>query len=125
MTLEIRNLCILALSIFCIAGTSLPASAHAGLEASMPVEGESLEKSPKKIVLTFTEDIKVISTAVLNAEGQKVGKTGRAIADGTVLSIPLHEPLIDGTYKVDYQVVGLTDSHPIAGSIAFSIQSRR
>lgn len=125
MNNRIGILRMLTLSIVCAMGVSGLALAHAGLESSIPAAGEILEDVPHEIVLTFTEDIKVIGASILDAREQKVGGLGQPKVDGKILSIPLNGSLKDGTYRVEYQVVGIADSHPIIGSVSFSIRSNQ
>lgn len=125
MNNRIGLLRMLTLSIVCAMGVSGLALAHAGLESSIPAAGEILGDVPHEIVLTFTEDIKVIGASILDAKEQKVGGLGQPKVDGKILSIPLNESLKDGTYRVEYQVVGIADSHPIIGSVSFSIRSNQ
>lgn len=125
MNNRIGLLRMLTLSIVCAMGVSGLALAHAGLESSIPAAGEILGDVPHEIVLTFTEDIKVIGASILDAKEQKVGGLGQPKVDGKILSIPLNGSLKDGAYRVEYQVVGIADSHPIIGSVSFSIRSNQ
>lgn len=111
--------------VLCAIFADTPAQAHARLESSNPAADAILGALPTELLLTFSEPIKLINAAVVKAQGQEAKGFGPARVEGEILNIPITGSLTNGVYKVNYQVVGTTDSHPIGGSLAFTIQMER
>ncbi|WP_416956452.1 copper resistance CopC/CopD family protein [Nocardioides sp. T5] len=99
-----------------------PASAHAELIETDPVEGAVVETAPDTVTLTFNEPVRLTSqeVAVYDAEGDEVDST--AGANGTEVTVDLAgaADLADGTYVVSWNVLS-GDGHPISGALTFSV----
>jgi copper transport protein len=112
----------LLIGLFCVLlGPAGPASAHAALVNSDPGSGTIVPDAPNKVTLTFSESIQLISgkIQVLAPDGSRADQ-GDPQATGTSVVIPLRSGGGRGTYLVSYRVVS-ADSHPVAGSLTFSV----
>ncbi|GEM00335.1 copper resistance CopC/CopD family protein [Cellulomonas terrae] len=101
-------------------GPAGPASAHATLVSSDPVEGAVLDAAPDRIRLTFDEAVAAVpdGAQVFDAEGAPVAAS--AAATGKELTVSLPERVGPGTYVVVWRVVS-EDGHPVSGSLTFSV----
>ncbi|WP_405907735.1 MULTISPECIES: copper resistance CopC/CopD family protein [unclassified Streptomyces] len=120
---RVRTLLLLFLAVtgVLLAGAA-PASAHAALTGSDPMQGTVVDKAPTQVSLTFSEQVALSDNAlqVLDPKGERVD-TGKATnTSGTTYAVQLHSGLPDGTFTVTYQVVS-ADSHPVSGAFTFSI----
>nr|WP_203816236.1 copper resistance protein CopC [Actinoplanes ferrugineus] len=102
-------------------GPAAPASAHAALVASDPGNGTIVPDAPNKVTLNFSESVSVVSgkIQVLGPGGSRADQGEPTVSGGT-LSIPLRSGGGRGTYLVSYRVIS-ADSHPVGGSITFSV----
>lgn len=103
--------------------TSTPASAHAVVTSSTPIDGQNLAVSPQEVQITFSEGVSsdLGGLTVLNSSGDRVDNNDSKVgATGTVLSATVQPDLTDGTYVMNYRVVS-ADGHPIAGAIVFGV----
>jgi copper transport protein len=102
-------------------GPAAPASAHAVLVASDPSSDTIVPDAPNKVTLTFSESVQLISgkIQVLAPDGSRADQ-GEPQANGNTVVIPLRSGGARGTYLVSYRVVS-ADSHPVAGSLTFSV----
>jgi copper transport protein len=100
-----------------------PASAHALLTATDPVDGAALSASPTRIVLSYSESVRVSddSIRVLDAAGNRVDN-GHAGPGGKAsqAAVQVRPGLPTGTYVVSWRVIS-ADSHPVSGAFAFGI----
>ncbi|WP_306324012.1 MULTISPECIES: copper resistance CopC/CopD family protein [unclassified Streptomyces] len=114
-------LLFLAVTGALLAGAA-PASAHAALTGSDPKQGAVVDSAPKKVSLTFSEDVAISDGAVrvLDPAGKRVDDGKVTHPGGTTYAVGLHSGLPDGTFTVAYQVVS-ADSHPVSGAYTFSI----
>lgn len=99
---------------------ALPASAHADLVGSNPVDGSVLENAPESITLSFNSKIlnATAELAVSNSSGELMTGIVAEIVQTNVTAVwPLELP--GDTYTVAYRVVS-DDGHPITGSFSFS-----
>ncbi|MEQ8315093.1 MAG: copper resistance protein CopC [Gammaproteobacteria bacterium] len=99
------------------------AFSHTALKESFPAQGSELNVSPEQIQLSFTEEVRLLRldvVAALDSSEKKVdiGFAPESVAK-TEYSVPL-PALSPGNYRVDWSVMG-ADSHPVQGSVAFSI----
>ncbi|KUJ70236.1 hypothetical protein ACZ90_04865 [Streptomyces albus subsp. albus] len=101
-----------------------PASAHAALTGTDPVEGSVLQTAPKRVTLTFSEGVLLSddSVRVLDPHGRRVdtGDPGHVDGKSSTASVALHAGLPDGTFTVAWKAVS-ADSHPVGGAFTFSI----
>ncbi|MEH1127628.1 copper resistance CopC/CopD family protein [Micromonospora sp. CPCC 206061] len=97
-----------------------PASAHAVLSSSNPIQGAVVASAPTEVVLTFTESVRQVpgKILVLGPDGNRVDK-GEPTFAGAVVTIPVDQGG-NGTYLVSYRVIS-ADSHPVAGGYTYSV----
>ncbi|WP_187264877.1 copper resistance CopC/CopD family protein [Homoserinibacter sp. GY 40078] len=97
-----------------------PASAHADFLGSDPEDGAALEVAPVEATLRFSEDVTVAAGGIrlfrVAADPVPLVTTSR---DG-VVTVELPELADDARYVIAWEVVSV-DSHPIAGTISFSV----
>jgi copper transport protein len=98
-----------------------PASAHAVLSSSNPIQGAVVATAPAEVVLTFTESVRQVpgKILVLGPDGNRVDK-GEPTFAGAVVTIPVDQGGGNGTYLVSYRVIS-ADSHPVAGGYTYSV----
>ena len=103
---------------------SAPAYAHAALVSTDPGDGARVATAPRKVTLTFNENIASPAFVVVTApDGTKV-KTGKiSILDHTV-STTVAASDMKGIYTMTYRVVS-ADSHPVEGSTTFTVTTGR
>jgi len=119
-----RPLLTLALAALWLAGTAAGAGAHAVVRGSDPPAGASLERPPRRVLLTFTEapDPTLSSIQVLDASGRAVGAGRTAAVPGRPLQLQASVgKLGDGTYAVSWRTVSRVDGHVTRGAFAFSV----
>jgi copper transport protein len=111
----------LLLGLFCVLLGASPASAHAALVASDPSTNSIVPDAPNKVTLTFSESVQLVpgKTQVLAPDGSRADQGDPAV-DGATLTIPLRSGGARGTYLVSFRVIS-ADSHPVGGSITFSV----
>ena len=118
----------LTVLVICLVGATPPASGHAVLLASLPVDGSTVDTPPSQLSLQFDEDVHVGSTAfhLFDGSGTPVdlpparSLAAPAAADATVVGVPL-PPLARGRYLVRWQSITSDDFHPVSGSFTFGI----
>jgi copper transport protein len=109
---------------------ALPASAHATLIGSDPVDGASLASAPTTVVLHFDEDILLAATHAdivddtpgataapavpLVISGARPGATARDV----VAQLPTLE---SGAYEVRWRAVSASDLHETHGTVVFGL----
>ena len=110
-------------AIIAVAPAPAAEALHLQLDASMPAAGQTLEASPEKIVLEFSErpELAVARVAIDNA---KLGKITRSEEDETILWVAVEEPLAAGTHTVNW-VTSSGDGHPVTGEFSFTVSARR
>lgn len=104
-----------------VLGPAAPASAHAALVASDPGNGTIVPDAPNRVTLTFSESVQLLSgkIQVLAPDGSRADQGEPEVA-GTTVTIPLRTGGGRGTYLVSYRVIS-ADSHPVAGSLTYSV----
>ncbi|WP_336047614.1 copper resistance protein CopC [Streptomyces sp. CA2R101] len=106
-------------------GGAAPASAHAALTGSTPVQGSVVDHAPGQVTLTFSEGVAMgdSSIRVLDPRGKRVDR-GKLLnlSSGNVVKYGAGLPpgLGNGTYTVTWQAVS-ADSHPVSGAFTFSV----
>lgn len=105
-----------ALAVLALAAAQ--ASGHAGLSAAEPADGAVLERAPAAVVLRFSEPVTPIAIRLFDRAGTRVEL--QATAEGETVRAALPPALPAGPYLVSYRVTSL-DSHPVGGTIAFSV----
>ena len=105
-----------------VLSTPAPASAHATLVSTDPRSGAVLGAMPERATLTFSEPVRAVAgrIQVIGPDGKRIA-AGEPTTSGKTLTVPLRaadDPR--GTYLISYRVIS-ADSHPIAGTITFSV----
>jgi hypothetical protein len=101
-------------------GGAIPASAHADLTGTSPVDGAVLESEPESLTLSFNSRILdgMAEIAVTNSLDELVTGVVAESASTTVTALwPADLP--GDTYVVAYRIVS-EDGHPITGTFSFS-----
>lgn len=108
------------LVLLAVLGTAAPASAHATLVSSDPVEGSVLTETPDVVTFTFDESVSLPpdGVQVFDAAGDPVD--AEAASRDTVITADLPDTLEQGSYVVVWRAIS-ADGHPIAGSLTFAI----
>lgn len=105
-------------------GLGLTADAHALLRSSVPADGQTLDRAPAQVSITFTErpDPRLSIVHVYNAGGQKLerGRAQPASADPNTLLVALPS-LPNGVYTVGWTTVSAVDGHVASGAFAFGV----
>lgn len=96
------------------------AVAHATLLSSVPADAALLSQAPAEVVLRFDEPVAPISLRLIDNAGAALPLEGQARTQGENVHVPLPATLKQGTYLLSYRVVS-ADSHPVVGSLAFSV----
>ncbi|MGQ0463682.1 MAG: copper resistance CopC/CopD family protein [Sporichthyaceae bacterium] len=100
-----------------------PAAAHAQLVSSDPAANARLDSSPQQVVLRFSEDVSLIERGMrLLGSDAKERPLGAVSVDDAAVTVPIVDTLADGPYVLVYRVVS-ADSHPVAGTIPFTVGS--
>jgi methionine-rich copper-binding protein CopC len=100
------------------------AFAHAQLLGSKPRHGETLERSPARVVLTFDEgiDTGLVQLQVEDAAGRRAHR-GEPFHPGgreELVAVRLR-PGLEGTYVARYRVIS-EDGHPVAKRTVFRVR---
>ncbi|MCP3763627.1 copper resistance protein CopC [Domibacillus sp. A3M-37] len=98
-------------------------SAHTGLESSSPADGETITEPVQNISLTFETVIESGSSFTLNSESAEVPLESVTVTDNVVKGSTA-EPLQNGTYTVDWRIVG-EDGHLIEGTYGFTVSAKQ
>jgi copper transport protein len=124
----LRRLSAGLLLLVALSGGSLllaaPASAHAVLISSDPVDGSRLNRSPSSVTIRFDEPVGLDPgyLRVVDASGRRVdaGPASHPNSDGAEIEVGLQPGLGDGSYLASYRVIS-ADSHPVSGSIRYVV----
>jgi methionine-rich copper-binding protein CopC len=101
-------------------GGALPASAHADLVSTDPVDGSVLESAPELITLSFNSNLlkSMAELAVSNSAGELIPGIVAESVQATASALwPADLP--GDTYTIAYRIVS-EDGHPVTGSFSFS-----
>ncbi|BBH66345.1 hypothetical protein ACTI_30300 [Actinoplanes sp. OR16] len=98
-----------------------PALAHAVLSGSDPGNGTIVPDAPNRVTLTFSESVQLVpgKIRVIAPDGSQADQ-GDPTVSGAEVTIPLRSGGGRGTYLVSYRVIS-ADSHPVAGTITYSV----
>ena len=96
------------------------AHAHAVLIESQPADGAVLREAPREVVLRFNEPVAPVMLRVLDIEAKAIADGSQARIENETLRLALPPDLPNATYVVTYRVISL-DSHPVSGTIMFSL----
>lgn len=97
---------------------------HAGLTGTTPERGSSHETMPAEVTMQFNEEMNRPSWVTVTAPDGSIVAEGEAEVAGHVLTQPLTDPGIAGTYRVDYRAIS-TDGHPVKGQWEFTVTTGR
>jgi copper transport protein len=101
-----------------------PAAAHASLVETVPADGQTLDRIPEQIALTFNDPVTVAAGAVriYDSTGERVDDGASQVPDGApeTVTVPLAGDLAEGTYVVTWRVTS-ADGHPVRGAFTFSV----
>ncbi|OMP65631.1 copper resistance CopC family protein [Domibacillus epiphyticus] len=95
-------------------------SAHTGLDSSSPSNGQTVTKDIQDITLEFETVIEEGSSLSLQAEGENEIPLEDIRLDGNTLSGVTPEPLENGNYTVNWEIIG-EDGHLIDGEYKFTV----
>ena len=109
---------------FALVVQSQVAEAHANLVLSEPSANSTLDASPDRVTLWFTEpmEARFSEIQVLNSAGARVDNEDSTVDanDFTVMSVSLSS-LPDGTYTVAWRNLSTIDGHALRGAFPFSV----
>jgi methionine-rich copper-binding protein CopC len=101
--------------------------AHSFLTSSNPKAGSVLMSFPKKVTLTFNEDLLVVNNqnpntlSISRSDGATL-KTSPAAVIKNTLAVSLQPSKLNfGRFRVTYRAVS-ADGHPITGSFFFTVK---
>lgn len=95
-------------------------SAHTGLSASNPSEGQVISEDLDQITLTFETSIEELSTMELLKDGNVIPLDGLKVENKQIMG-SVAKPLENGSYIIQWKIIG-EDGHPIEGEIHFVVQ---
>lgn len=100
------------------------AQAHTSLKESSPADGQTVSP-PTEIVLTFTDPVNqaVEPRVVVTGPDDTKHQSGKAVAEGAVVTQQLAGELAPGEYTVGWRVVA-QDGHPVSGSFTFTVEGQ-
>src|SRR5919197_6651513 len=120
-----RPVVVFLLTSAVLLATGGTASAHALFRDSDPASGASLDRAPRAVVITFSEqpDLKLSSIGVLDQSGGSVAAGAASAVPGKPLQlrVPLRGGLPGGVYGVVWRVLSRTDGHVTTGSFSFGV----
>jgi copper transport protein len=108
--------------LFAAAG---PASAHASVVSSDPVDGSRLKAAPATVIITFDQPVGLGDVGYLHVTDQNGNKVDAGPAfhpngNGAQVEDKLKPGLGDGTYTASFRIIS-ADSHPVAGTVRFIV----
>ena len=105
-----------------VAGTALPAGAHADFVSSTPRAGSTVQQLPGSVTLTFSEPVRTPAfVEVVAPGGDDVAVGDVRLRDADVIQrLGADAGTGTGTYAMSYRVTS-TDGHPITGTVRFSL----
>lgn len=95
-------------------------SAHTSLTNLSPADGEVVKEEIHEVVLEYNIKIESTSTVkVINEKSEEI--VGTTQVSDNVMTIGFIEPLDNGTYTVEWKIIG-ADGHPIQGIYSFDVR---
>ncbi|HEX6646945.1 MAG TPA: copper resistance protein CopC [Nitrososphaeraceae archaeon] len=99
--------------------------AHPIVIDSNPKQFQSLENSPDRVTVYFSEPIvlQYSQISVIDSEGNKVdeGNSENYNGDTSTISVPLKTDIGEGTFTINTKVLSAVDGHVVDGSVVYSI----
>jgi methionine-rich copper-binding protein CopC len=120
LTAILSGFLLISLALF---SGAVPASAHADLVSTTPVDGAVLESAPQSLTLSFNSTLleAMVELAVSNSDGELVsGVLVESVGTDAIAQWPAGLP--GDAYEVAYRIVS-QDGHPVTGSLRFSYPS--
>jgi len=108
-----------AMAIAALVGASA-AWAHASLVSSEPADQAVVASPPSELLLRFNETVSPIVLRLVHPSGDVVELPSRTQGDGATIAVALPPGLTQGTHLLSWRVIS-ADSHPVGGSLTFSI----
>ncbi|MFS0577275.1 copper resistance CopC family protein [Sporosarcina sp. 179-K 3D1 HS] len=113
-----KNIIMMTILLLIISANAV--SAHTSLTSSAPANGEIIAEDVHEIVLEFDTKIEKTSTVkVFNENNEEIIVSNTQVNDN-VMTGGFMSPLGDGTYTVDWKIIG-ADGHPIQGTYSFMV----
>lgn len=104
--------------------TARPASAHAFVQESAPVDGAVADDPPERAYFRYNEAVTLTDSSLqlLDAMGKRIPIEAATHFNGAAntATAPLPRDLADGTYVIAWRVTS-ADSHIVSGAIQFSV----
>lgn len=120
-----RAAVVLLAAVAVTLGAARPAAAHALLQSTAPVDGQTVEQAPAEVILQFGEPVTASLGAVRVYDDTGTAlATGEAVTvdgDGSRLAVALPGDLRDGTYVATWSVTS-ADAHPVEGAFVFNVR---
>lgn len=118
-----RAVVVLTVALLILLVATAPARAHARLTGTTPADQTVLDDAPTQVVFAFDQAATLVPGGIT-----VVGPDGSAVAlgvvttsaDGTIVTVPLLDPLAQGSHVATWRIVS-EDGHPIGGSSVFSV----
>jgi len=95
------------------------AHAHAQLLKTSPPVNAVIASAPTQLELVFNEPVSALAISLILPEGGALDLIDRT-SSGQTMTVLLPSGLADGTHVLSWRAVSV-DSHPVAGSLVFSI----
>src|SRR5215211_3679709 len=99
--------------------------AHPVVIDSSPKQFQSLEESPDKVIVFFSEAIvlQYSQISVIDSQGTRVddGKPENYDDDLSTIATNINEDLPEGTYTINTKVLSAVDGHVVDNSVVFSV----
>ncbi len=95
------------------------AEAHTHLKAATPADGSTVQSSPERITLTFSEAARVTALTIQKDGGPEQKLTPLPAESAAQVSVPAPK-LAPGKYTVSWRVVS-EDSHIMSGKLHFTV----
>jgi hypothetical protein len=102
---------------FALVGAPM-ASAHDVLESTSPANGATVERLPRTVTLTFSDDVLPVGTQILVKGPSGNVAQGSPTIEGPVVHQQLTPQAPAGDYVVTYRATS-SDGHPISGTFSF------
>jgi copper transport protein len=118
-----RAAVVLAAAAVLLLAPARPATAHAVLAGSDPVNGASLSRVPAAVVLRFSEKLAATASSARLVDGAGQPVAGARIAAGSDRELTIRLPrLAAGSYAVVWRASGVSDGHSTDGVLVFTVE---
>src|SRR5215204_6493600 len=99
--------------------------AHPVVIDSSPKQFQSLEESPDKVIVFFSEAIvlQYSQISVIDSQGTRIdeGKAENYNGDPSTIATNINEDLPESTYTINTKVLSAVDGHVVDNSVVFSV----